>query len=475
MKIRFFILEVLIFAGALLIFSQKAEAQSKVMKLSLNDCLRIGLANNPQIKMAEAKVESARGKLISARSYLIPQIKASGLYTHANNLPEFKISGMNMIPTSFPVANESGTPLPPTHIHLIPFPDFEMSSTREGDIYSFKIELVYPIFTGGRTTQGYKASKLELEASELELKQKKLEVSYQIQQAFYQVLLAQEMVKAIDQSWEVMQEHYQQVRELYRQGYVSNLDLLQVEAKLSSIKPRQIQAHNGLNLAKLALKNILNLDPGTEIEVIGKLEYVPKEIPELNELIKEALLNNPQLKSLEIRKQQAETLIKISRAGYFPTIALFANYQWNRGQEMPPNEDIWREGWQAGVSASLNLFDGLKTYGDVKSARSQLEQVMWGERALRSGIETQVTASYLKLISAQRAVEAQKVNVEASERNFQVAQARYREGYVNHLDVLDAEMNLTQAKIAYLQAVNDWLISWAELEKVIGKLEVEEK
>ena len=100
---------------------------------------------------------------------------------------------------------------------------------------------------------------------------------------------------------------------------------------------------------------------------------------------------------------------------------------------------------------------------------------MWGEHALRSGIETQVTASYLKLISAQRAVEAQKVNVKASERNFQVAQARYREGYVNHLDVLDAEMNLTQAKIAYLQAVNDWLISWAELEKVIGKLEVEEK
>ena len=454
-------------------FSLRAEP-GEVLKLSLDECIKLALENSPQIKMAEAKVESARGKLVSTRSYLIPQLNASGVYTRASNLPEFKSGEMQMIPTSFPFANES-TPLPPTHLHFIPFPSFEMSNTREGDIYNFKIELTYPVYTGGRTTQGYKASKLELEASELELAQARLDLVSQVKQAFYQVVLAQEMVRVIDQAYQVMEGHYRQVKALYNEGYVSNLDLLQVKSRLSSLRPQQIQAHNGLELAKLALKNILYLAPETDVEVVGKLEYQAKEIPELSQVLETALNQRPDLKSLEIRKKQAEAGLKIARAGYLPTVALFANYQWSRGQEMPPNDEVWREGWQAGVSASINLFDGLKTYGDMKSARSQLEQVSWGKRALERGVEIEVTSAYLKLVSARENVEAQKVNVESARENFETAKEKYRQGMANNLEVMDAEVNLTRARADYLRAVSDWLIAWVELEKAIGKMEVEKK
>jgi len=433
MKNQYLKMVIMVLVGATFL-SRMAGAQTeapRALSLSLDDCNKMGLENNLQVKMAEAKIKYAEGKLMSTQAYLIPKLTASGLYTHLNTLPEFKVGEPVMYPTSFPMANPQ-TPLPPDHIHLFGFPSFEMSNTREGDIYQAKIEATYPLYTGGRTTEGYKASKLELDVARQDLEQNKQDLVFQIRQAFYQVLLAQEMVKVIDDSYDLMEKHYKQVQDLYREGYVSNLDLLQVEAKLSAIKPQQIQVHNGLSLAQLALKNVLNLEPATELEVQGELSYEETEIPELKAVLPQALANRPDLKSLSLRKEQTKSLYKIAFAGYLPTVALFANYQWNMGQEMPPNDKIWREGYQAGAMASINLFDGFQTYGEMKAARGQMEQVNYGEQALRSGIEIQVTAAYLQLVSAQQQVEAEKKNVEASQKNFEASQHRYREGMVNH-------------------------------------------
>jgi len=465
----------LILSGIMLMLSHLALAQAEqnqVLSLTLEDCVQLGLKNNPQIKIAELKLEEARAKLISTGTSFIPTLTASGVYTHANNLPEFKMGEPTMIPTTFPMAND-GTPLPPDHLHYLPFPGFEMSNTREGDVYNAKIELAYPIYTGGKRTEGYKMAKMEVEVAKEELKQKKQEIAFEVKQAFYQVLLAKEMVEVMDLAYETMERHYQQVEDLYKEGFVSNLDLLQVEAKLSSLKPQQIQAHNGYNLALLALKNILDLDPNSELKVMGELEYTPEEIPPLEELISLGLSNRPELVSLDYRREQAEALVRSFRAGYLPTVAIFANYQWNRGSEMPPNDTLWREGWQAGLSASVNLFGGFRSYGETKYAKSQLNQVIIGKQAFSSGIEIEITAVYLKLVSAKETMEAEKKNVESAEKNEEAANRRYREGMVNHLDVLDAEMSLTQARAGYLRAIGDYLIARANLEKAIAKWEVE--
>jgi len=465
----------LIFFGMIIIFSNSALAQAEqnqVLNLTLEDCVQLALENNPQIKIAGLKLDEARSKLISTGTAFIPTLTASGVYTHASNLPEFKMGAPTMIPTTFPMAND-GTPLPPDHLHYLPFPGFEMSNTREGDVYNAKIELAYPIYTGGRRIEGYKMAKLEVEVAGEELKQKKQEIAFQVKQAFYQVLLAKKMIKVMDLAYETMERHYQQVEDLYKEGFVSNLDLLQVSAKLSSLKPQQIQAHNGYNLALLGLKNILDINPNAEIVVIGELEYTPEEIPPLEELISLGLSNRPELTSLDYRREQAEALVRSFRAGYLPTVAIFANYQWTRGTEMPPNDTIWREGWQAGLSASVNLFGGFRSYGETKYAKSQLEQVRIGKQALTSGIEIEVTAIYLKLVSAKETVEAERMNVESAEKNEEAAVRRYREGMVNHLDVLDAEMSLTQARAGYLRAISDYLIAKANLEKAIAKWEVE--
>jgi len=438
------------------------------LRLTLDDCLKLGLENSPQIKMSQANVDYAKGKVVSARSELIPKINASGTYTRTNMLTDFKVGEPTYIPTSYPMATPSGPPLPPDHLHLVPMAGFEMTNDREGDVYNMKIETTYPLFTGFRTTEAYKVSKLALDSSAVSLNQQRQTLVFQIKQTFYQTLLAQEMIKVVDQAYATMEDHYKQVTALYREGYVSNLDLLQVEAELSAIKPQQIQAHNNLQLAKVAMGNLLYLEPETEFDLVGTLDYLPGETPELDQALEQARENRPELKNLALQKKQARSLIRIAQGGYLPTVALFANYQWNRGQDLPPNDTVWEKGYQAGVNASIPVFDAFYSYGETKAAKGQYLELSWAEQAARAGVETEVTSSYLNIITAKESVEAQKVNVQAAEKNFDAAERRYREGYTNQLDVLDAETKLTQAKAGYLNAVSNYLVAKAALDKAMG-------
>ena len=467
MKIRAMLLFLAAFFASGLAGAQSAST-NPALKLTLDDCIKLGLQNSPQIKMAEANVKYAEGKMISVESNLYPKVTASAMGARMNTLSNFDINGYVLIPTTFPVPNTGGATLPPDHIHYVEFPNFEITTDREGDVYQMKIEADYALYTGGRVQEGYKAAKLQVDANKAGLAQQRQTLAFQIKQGFYSVLLAQEMVKVVDQSYETMENHYKQVQALYKEGYVSNLDVIQVEARLTSIRPQQIQAQNGLKLAKIALANLLNVDPQQEIEVVGVLDYYTEDIQPLDEIMDRALNDRPELQSLNDQKKQTESLIKIAQAGWLPTVGLFANYQWNRGMDMPPNDKKWEPGYQYGVSASVPIFDGFQAYGETQAAKGQYQQVTWGEQALRNGIRTEVSADYLQLLTAKESVDAQKVNVEAAEKNYDAAEKRYREGYVNQLDVLDAEVNMTAARAGLLSAISNYLIAKAALEKAMG-------
>ncbi len=454
----------------LILFGGLGLSAQTVKRLTLEDCIRLGLEKNPQIKIAEAQIEGARGKEISVRANLIPKVTATGSAVTSNMLPNLKTGEPQLMPTTFPFANTQMDPLPPDHIHFIAFPGFEFTSDREGEIYIGKVEATWPIFTGGRIWNGYQAAQLEHKVQEKELIKQKLELIYQIKQAFYGALLAKEMVEVMDQSLATMSAHYRQVQDLYAEGMVSNLDLLQVEAKLASLKPQQIEVHNGLKLARLGLANILSLELDEPPEVVGELKYEPRGPADPEAYFELGLKDRPEIQTMDLREEQTKRMLKIARAGYIPTVALFANYQWNRGQLMPPNEDEWIEGYQAGVAVTIPIFDGLATQGEIKSARSQIKQIEAGKRALALGIETEVRSALLTLNATEEKVEAGRISVGSAEKSYQAAKDRYAVGMANNLDVMDAEVSLIQARAQYLQAVFDHELARANLEKAIGRM-----
>lgn len=438
-------------------------ATTEPVVMTLDECIETGLDRNPQMAISEAQVDQAQAGVVQARSGKMPTVTLSANVVRSNKLMDFATSGFTMYPTG---TNEPF--LAPVHIHKLAFPGFEISSTREGDIYGVKVEAIYALYAGGMIKRGIETARLNVRATEEQVRQQENELVYNIEQAFFGVLLSQELVKLMDETYATYSARYRQLRDLYNEGLVANLDLLQVEAALAGIRSRQIEAHNTLEMAELGLKALMNLDLETPVIASGTLEYVPRELPLPDDLYAQAINDRPEMRVIRIRREMAEKLLEIAWGNALPTVGLFANYSWDRGQEMPPNDKIWRDGYQAGAALSVPLFDGLATQGKVEEAKAQLMQVEQGINALEVGIKTQVQQAVLAVRAAEERIEAEQANVDASQKNYDVARARYSVGLATNLDVMEAQTNLTAARMQYLAAVHDYNLAWTRLDAALG-------
>jgi outer membrane protein len=436
------------------------------VRLTLAECIGIGLENNPELGISKAQIDQAKGQVTQAKAKQYPTVKFSANAVRTNMLADLGGSGVVMFNSTVPTSG--GVPV---HVHQIPFPNLEFTQNREGEVLGAKIEAQYALYTAGMIKNGVQLAKLNETSAEKKLDQKRNELLSKISQAFYGVLLAQQMVKVVDDGYKTATAHYEQVQAFYKEGIVSDLDVVRTEAKLAEIRPIQIDARNGLWMARLGLNNYLNIDLDTPVEAVGSIEYEihPLALPE--DLYQTALTTRSEVKVVDLQMEMAKRMLAIAKAGGYPMVGLFANYQWNKGQETPPNDKIWRDGYQAGVAVQLPLFDGFETQGKVAEAEAMVRQVVEGKRALELGIRTQVQQSIIQLRSAEEKIKAQDANVRAAQKNHEAVTARYAAGLSSNLEVMDAESALLRANTERLQAVYNYNVAWVQLQAALGNLE----
>ena len=121
------------------------------------------------------------------------------------------------------------------------------------------------------------------------------------------------------------------------------------------------------------------------------------------------------------------------------------------------------------VGLSWDIWNWLSTSDQTKQAEAQLEQVKDGYKSLKDGINLEVTQYYLNLLKAKEKVLASEQSVHQAEENYRVTNETFKNGLALNSDLLDAEFALLQAKTNHIQALADYELAKAGLEKSIGK------
>ena len=199
-----------------------------------------------------------------------------------------------------------------------------------------------------------------------------------------------------------------------------------------------------------------------------QLEALPYQI-DLPEAIEQALANRTELAAL--RKQEAlqkENVIN-ARSGYKPTVSVFGGYTWNNSQFTDPEDLGWTlHGWNAGAEFTWDIFDGMLTRGKVIQARALYEKSRTDMEDMGRQIELEVRTAYSQFIEAQEVLDSQKTVQAEAEEALREAEARAEAGTGTQLDVLDAQTSLTQARTTEIQALHDYAVARAKLERAIG-------
>jgi outer membrane protein len=433
---RFSIVTVLVLSLVSTAFSQEK------LTLTLQESIELALFQNPTYLAAEERVEGAESKIREAMAGFFPSLSVSGLRTLKEKIMVLEFP--SFIPGE-----------PPQRVEL----DF----TRD---YQASFSLSIPLFVGGQLKSGFKQAKYNHLSSEESRRQSEHMTVFNTKRAFYGYLLAQEFVRVAEEAVSVAEKHLKNVQMMYEVGMSSKFDLLRSEVQLANLKPQLIKAKNNVKVAELNLKTILGVDQDREIEIKGQLAYNPYE-PDLEKALQRAVQNRPEIQQFNYQKMMATEVLKMSRGSRYPTVAITGTFNlW--ADEFNFDEDTWQSYYSVNLAVSVPLFRGLTSSAQIAQSKSMIREIELGRKGLEDMIGFEVRQAFLKLEEAKESLLSQEKNVEQAEESLRIADLNFAEGLATTLDVSSAQAALSQAKTNRSQALFDYVVSMADLERAMG-------
>jgi outer membrane protein TolC len=412
--------------------------------LSRADAVGIAVRQNSAILKGNADLLASYGIEVQLRAIALPQLSAGGGYNYQEP---------SLIET-----------FPPPFSGFIQFPNQNWNAD---------IKVQQSIYAGGRITSALRSAKLTREQALLNYQATLADTLLAVRVAYDDVLVAAQQMAVHEASVQLLTHELEDMQKRFDAGTVPQFDVLRAQVELANERPRLIQAKNDFHIGKDNLLNLLAVHlPKTiwedvPLQLSDTLEARPYEI-DMPTALARALEKRPELAAL--RKAQAlrrEDLVN-ARSGYKPTAQLFGGYQW---QSLSYENNLGADlsGWIAGAQVSWNIFDGQLTRGRVMEAKARYERAQLDVDESGRQIELEVRTAYSNFIEEREVLESQKMVQEQAQEALRLAEARHAAGAGTLLDVLSTQTALTQARTTQVQALHDYAVARARLQRALGE------
>ena len=402
---------------------------------TLSECITLGLKQAAAARNAQRDEQIAGTRIGQVRAQVLPHLGAKGSYTRLDEV------------TAFEFDNER----------------YEMGRK---DNLAAGVEASQLLYSGGSVGAALDAAKLYRAVARERVRGVNNELVRDIRVAFDDILLADEQVKVQEASLAQLEDLLAQAESRHRQQTASEYDVLTARVKVANNRPLLIHARKQAELARASFRNLVQLDP-EEFELSGELAFEPSErsLAEWQEL---GAKQRPEL--IEQRKYLGmwEADIRSERGGYLPQIHAFANYE-GTDPESGSARDTWDWGWNAGVAAEWDIFDGALRQHKIREKQLELDKARETLADTERQVALEIQTDYLDLQQAAETVAASRETVELAEKSLEIARTRYDNGLATYLDYTDANLALRVAQLTRLQALHDHMNALARLEQASGE------
>ena len=408
--------------------SRVYSAEKELLVLTEEKALEMALDMNYDILSKAEELKQARARLRKAQSEVMPNVGFGGAYTRYEDHP---------------------------------FVDYKGNT-------GFTLSLDQVLFAGGAVVNSIKSAAKNLQATEFGKREFENQVIYDTKYAFYNVILAREFVKIREETLNLTEENLAITEARYKKGQASHYDVLRNQVEVANVKPEVIKVKNYVEVARNLLKVLLGIEPPRAIEVDGELKYLQQDI-NLRKEIGLALGRRPALREIELQEKAAHDMLNVARAGYYPQVGFNLTGFANEKETFTAGRGKYDEYWVGTIAVNVSLFDGFLTRAGVQEAQAAEKQVSILKEQLIDGVQIDVENAVLDLRAAREVVESQQENVARAEEAYEIIQKRYSLGQATQLDVLDARVALSQARVNYAQSLFDAIAARARLDYVTGK------
>ncbi len=435
--------------------------------VSLDECLTIALSDNPTVKIADMEVERLDYSKREVIGQLLPTIDFGATYSR---MLAKQVMYMNM--DGFGDMGGSGNNGAEENSRAGEKKDNGIKMGLDNS-YSLGFQASLPLIAP-QLWKSIGVSDTQILRSLESARQSRQSLVNQVKNAYYTLLLAQDSRKVIQESYDMAaltNRTYQQQREA---GAASDYDVLRTSVAMKNIEPEIVQADIAIKQARLQLLILMGLDSNFELEAASQLSDYEASMYETVLSINPDYSGNSDLRLLDIDSKLLKQNLDIQKLAFVPTLSLTANYNWTSMSNGSPFSNFrWNPYSTIGVTLSVPIFHGGQRINKVNQAKIQFAETQWQRENLERSISMQVDLAIDNIQLNVKQIASSSESVAEADSAHTIMEKSFGVGAASYLDLRDSELSLTRARLAYYQAIYNYLVAGSNLELLLGNAPIE--
>ena len=401
----------------------------KSIDITLDDCIRLALGNNPKIQMALQDVFASNARIKQAWSAYFPKVSWQTGYTRMKQLQLSDALGRNL---TF-------------------------------DYYLLgQVTLSEMLYDFGVTQNKVTIQKLNSQGYKIALTATINSVLCDVKKSYYNLLYAYEKVKVAEEAVENFELFYDQAKAFYTAGLKPKVDVTIAEVNLSNAKLHLIQAENNIDIAIAQLNNTLGLPYINRYNVQEKLKYSPCDIT-LNDSVEIAKESRPEFRLADVKVEAALQNVKLTKKSYFPSLSIEGQYQIG-GRHFTSNT-----GYNFGGYLTFPTVNGMLINNQIKEAKALHNKEMANADYTKNSIILEIQNAFYSLKEKKNQLPVAFLTVKKAKENYELSYGRYRVGVGNPTELKDAQVTYENALLNFYASLFEYNQAKANLEKAVGK------
>jgi len=441
----------LVIVAALTLASAALHAQesAEVSPVTLAQAVQSALQQNPGFRTSQDDADAARARLKQVQSAWYPRFDFHQDFTRGNN--PIYVFGTKLTQRQFTAAdfalNRLNTPTPL-------------------DNFQTRFDGQWRLFDSGQTLFHQRSAKKLVTVTDFQTEQARQDLILEVVRAYYGICVAQENEKAADGAANTAESNAQRLEAMHKAGTVVDSDLLSAKVFVAQVKDRQIRAQNDLAMAEMQLARLMGLPVERRPELAGNLAEPVAPTKTLREWTETALTERPALRAAQLQETAMDDERKAAKAEFGPTIALFGTTERDAMTLAGPSGT----NWTAGARLDFNLFAGGATKARLAEAAANASKAKHDVDWFRSGVRLEVRKAFLDAEAGALRAAAARDSADQAKESLRIVQNRYEAGLTTITELLRAQTAQLDARTLYLNALQDWQVAQAQLERAAGVL-----
>jgi outer membrane protein len=401
--------------------------------MSLNECVAIALRENPDSQSSEYAVRGAEAQRAEVRGAFAPKVQFDG------NVQQWNA------PFSIDFGGQSLT-------------------VRNAFTWTAGVSLVQPLTSLFAIYDQYKVRELGVDVAAIQRAATRREVAFHTIESYYRTLEAERLAEVAEASVTQLEAQQKQAQSQFDNGVIGKNDLLRAGLALAGARQRSIQTRGQVVLARGRLAAAMGRSPDEAVEPTP----FAGEPPALGEVGLEAAEGRAASDRLELRdlaKQvdQAQVGVRYAKATLGPVVSAVGNYTHTAGSDFQQVNAAY-----VGLAASWAVWDWGTTIGTIHEADAKLHQAILARKKLEDQVRLEAREAFVNAESSREALDVARTAVAQAEENYRIVTKKFDNSAATSFDVVDAESLLTESRGQVEQALYDYLIASAALQKATG-------